>query len=66
MAKLLGPLSGTGWAGWTGEHKHRAFPRPLQSMLAATGLLDEKMLPLPSGTLVHMNSGMISRYSSHT
>ena len=23
MAKLLGQRSGTAWAGWTGEHKHR-------------------------------------------
>ena len=29
MAKLLGPRSGTAWAGRTGEHKHRACcPRP--------------------------------------
>ena len=26
MAKLLGPHSGTAWAGRSGEHKHRAFP----------------------------------------
>ena len=26
MAKLLGPRSGTAWAGRMGKHKHRAFP----------------------------------------
>ena len=25
MVKLLEPLSGIAGAGWTGEHKHRAF-----------------------------------------
>ena len=30
MAKLLGPRSGTAWAGRTGEHKHRAFPSQRQ------------------------------------
>ena len=33
-AKLLGPRSGTAWAGRTGEHKHRAFPSRRQSLLA--------------------------------
>ena len=39
MAKLLGPL-------WTGKHKHRVFLRLLQLLLAATGLLEEHVLPL--------------------
>ena len=30
MAKLFG-LLGTAWAGWTGEHKHREFPRQFPS-----------------------------------
>ena len=46
MAKLLGPRSGTAWAGRTGEHKHRAFPSRRQSLRAATGSLEENMLPL--------------------
>ena len=25
IAELLGQRSGTAWAGWTGEHKHREF-----------------------------------------
>ena len=49
-AKLLGLLSCFGcapqYAGWTGEHKHREFPSWLQSLWAATGLLEENMLPL--------------------
>ena len=40
-AKLLGPLSGSACAVRTGEHKHRAFPSR-----AATGSLEENMLPL--------------------
>ena len=46
MAKLLGPRSGIAWAGWTGEHKHRVFPSRQQSLLAATGSLEENVLPL--------------------
>ena len=46
MAKLLGPRSGTAGAGRTGEHKHRAFPSRQQSLRAATGSLEENMLPL--------------------
>ena len=46
MAKLLGPRSGTAWAGRTGEHKHRAFPSRRQSLRAATGSLEENVLPL--------------------
>ena len=46
MAKLLGGRSGTAWAGWTGKHKHRAFPSRLQSLRAATCLLEENVLPL--------------------
>ena len=30
MAELLGPRSGTAWAGWTGKHKHRVFPSQQQ------------------------------------
>ena len=46
MAKLLGLLSCSACAGRTGEHKHRAFPSRLQSLLAAAGSLEENMLPL--------------------
>ena len=46
MAKLLGPRSGTVCAGRTGEHKHRAIPSRLQSLRAATGSLEQKLLPL--------------------
>ena len=46
MAKLLGPRSGTAWAGLTGEHKHWAIQSRLQSLWAATGSLEENMLPL--------------------
>ena len=46
MAKLFGPLSCSAYAGWKGEHKHRAFPSRQQSLLAATGSLEENMLPL--------------------
>ena len=47
MAKLLGPRSGTAWAGWTGaKHKHRAIPSRRQLLQAATGSLEEHMLPL--------------------
>ena len=46
MAKLLGPRSGTAGAGRTGEHKHRAFPSRRQSLRAATGSLEENVLPL--------------------
>ena len=45
-AKLLGQCSGTAWAGQTGEHKQRAFPSLLQSLQAATGSLEENMLPI--------------------
>ena len=45
MAKLLGQLSSSACAGRTGEHKRRAFPRQ-QSLRAATGSLEENMLPL--------------------
>ena len=48
-AELLGPCSGTAWAGRTGKYKHRAFPSLLQSLRAATGSagresLDEKVV----------------------
>ena len=46
MAKLLGPRSGSACAGRTGEHKHRAFPSRRQSLRAATGSLEENVLPL--------------------
>ena len=45
-AKLLGQPSGSACQGRTGEHKHRAFPSQWQSLLAATGSLEENMLPL--------------------
>ena len=45
-AKLLGLLSGSACAGQMGEHKHRVFPSLLQSLWAATGSLEENMLPL--------------------
>ena len=35
MTKLLGQRPGTDWAGWTGEHKCRAYPSRLQLLLAA-------------------------------
>ena len=34
MAKLMGQCSGMLWASRTGKHKHRTFPRWLQSLLA--------------------------------
>ena len=46
MAKLLGQCSSTVWAGLTGKHKHREYPSLLQSLLATTGSLEEKVLPL--------------------
>ena len=49
MAELLGQRSGTAcwaWEGQTGEHKHRVFPSWRQLLLAATGSLEENMLPL--------------------
>ena len=46
MVELLGPRFGTDWTGRTGEHKYRAFPSWRQSLLAATGSLEENMLPL--------------------
>ena len=44
MAKLLGPRSGTAGASLTGKHKHRVFPSGLQSLLAATGSIEENVL----------------------
>ena len=46
MAELLGPRSGTAWVSRTGENKHRAFPSRQQSLRAAIGSLEEKVLPL--------------------
>ena len=48
IAKLLEQRSGTAWAGWPGEVKHREFLSQWQSLrdTAATGLLEENMLPL--------------------
>ena len=46
MTKRLGPRSGTVGAGRTGENKHTAFPSRRQSLLAATGSLEENVLPL--------------------
>ena len=47
-AKLLGQLCGSACAGWTGEHKHKAFPNQWQSLWLrpAICLLKENMLPL--------------------
>ena len=45
MAELLGQRSGTAWAGRTGEIKQMAFPSRLQSLLAATGSVEENVLP---------------------
>ena len=42
----MGPLSGSACAGRMGEHKHRAFPSRRQSLRAATGSLEENVLPL--------------------
>ena len=36
----------TAWAVWMGKHKHRVFASLLQLLQAATGLLEENMLPL--------------------
>ena len=47
--QALGAALRHGWRrspGRTGEHKHRAFPSRQQSLRAATGLLEENMLPL--------------------
>ena len=38
-AELLGLGSGTAWADFMGQHKHRAFLNRLQLLLAATGSL---------------------------
>ena len=48
MAKLYWQLACTTWAGQTGHHKleHRVFSILLQLLLAATGLLEEKVLLL--------------------
>ena len=46
MAKLLGQLSCKAWVGQMGENKLRAFPSRRQSLLAATGSLEENVLPL--------------------
>ena len=45
-AKLLGQLSCTACVSRTDEHKHKAFSSLLQSLLAATGLLEDNMLTL--------------------
>ena len=44
-AKVLGPFSGTAWAGRTSEIQHRV-PSRRQSLQAATGSLEENTLPL--------------------
>ena len=51
MAELLGPGASLQhslepWTGQTGEHKNRAFPSQLQSLLAITGSLQDEVLPL--------------------
>ena len=46
MAKLLGLRSCTACAGQMGKHKHRVFPSLQQSLLVATGSLEENVLPL--------------------
>ena len=45
-AELLGSRFGTAWAGRMGEIKYRAFPSRRQSLRAATGSLEENVLPL--------------------
>ena len=50
---LLGPRSGTSWAGRTGEHKCRAFPSRRQSLQAATGSLEENVL-VPVGGISNL------------
>ena len=42
MAEPLGQRSSTAWADMTSKHKHRVFPTWWQSLLAATGSLEEK------------------------
>ena len=44
--KHLGPLFGSACPCRMGEHKHRAFPHWQQSLRAATGSLEENILPL--------------------
>ena len=44
--QALGALSGSACEGRTGEHKHRAFPSRRQLLRAATGSLEENVLPL--------------------
>ena len=47
--RSCGPLwqrSGTSWSDWTCKHEHRAFSSQRQSLLAATGSLEENVLPL--------------------
>ena len=46
MGELLGPRSSNAWAGRTREHKHKVFPSWRQSLRAATGSLEQNMLPL--------------------
>ena len=46
MAKLLGQRSSTAWAGWTCKHIHRALPSRRQSLRAAIGSVEAKVLPL--------------------
>ena len=64
MAKLFGPLSGSACAGQTNELKHRAVPSLLQWLQAATGSLEENMLPLLRDCLsTRANKvSMLSRY----
>ena len=46
MTQLFGQRSYTVWAGQTEKHKQKVFPSLLQLLLAATGSLEEKVVPL--------------------
>ena len=46
LEHCLSAKSGTALAGWMGKHKHKVFPSQLQSLLAMTGSLEEKLSPL--------------------
>ena len=46
VALLPCARAGAAWAGRTGEHKYKTFPSRRQSLWAATGSLEENVLPL--------------------
>ena len=50
--ELLRQRASTAWAVWMGKHKHRVFPSLLQSLQAATGSLEENVLPLLQYSLI--------------